>query len=103
MAGFFRTLEDGLMLTVRVTPKASRDVVSGTMATPDGLALKVAVTAPADKGKANAAVIALLAKSFGVAKSQITLTLGETDRRKVLRISGDPAVLKATAQTWMPT
>lgn len=89
------------MLTVRVTPKASRNAITGTMATPDGLALKVAVTAPADKGKANAAVIALLADAFGIAKSNITLTLGETDRRKVLRISGDPATLAATAQTWM--
>ena len=50
------------MLTVRVTPKASRDAIQGTMPTPDGLALKVAVTSPADKGKANAAVVALLAK-----------------------------------------
>ncbi|MGE3477590.1 MAG: DUF167 domain-containing protein [Rhodospirillaceae bacterium] len=98
---FFRPRAGGLTLTVRVTPKASRDAILGVMATPDGLALKVAVTAPADKGKANAAVIALLAKAFGVAKSNITLTLGETDRRKVLRISGDPATLAATAQTWM--
>lgn len=89
------------MLTVRVTPKASRDAILGTMATPDGLALKVAVTAPADKGKANAAVIALLARAFGIAKSNITLAMGETDRRKVLRVSGDPATLTATAQNWM--
>jgi len=98
---FFRTLDAGLTLTVRVTPKASRDAIVGVMATADGLALKVAVTAPADKGKANAAVIALIADAFGIAKSHITLTMGETDRRKVLRVSGDPATLAATAQTWM--
>jgi len=89
------------MLSVRVTPKASRNVVQGPMATPDGLALKIAVTAPAEKGKANAAVTALLAEAFGIAKSKITLTAGESDRRKVFRISGDPAALVATAQTWM--
>lgn len=89
------------MLTVRVTPKASRDAIAGTMATPDGLALKINVTAPADRGKANAAVIALLARAFGTAKSNITLIMGETDRRKVLRVSGDPAALTAIAQTWM--
>lgn len=89
------------MLSVRVTPKASRDAIQGAVATPDGLALKIAVTAPADKGKANAAVTALLAEAFGIAKSNITLTAGETDRRKVFRISGDPAALIATAQTWM--
>lgn len=98
---FFRGLDDGLMLTVRVTPKASRSAIQGTMPTPDGLALKIAVTAPADKGKANAAVIALLAGAFGIAKSNIALTAGDTDRRKVFRLSGNPAALIATAQHWM--
>ncbi len=89
------------MLAVRVTPKASRAAISGTMPTQDGLALKVAVTAPADKGKANAAVVALLADAFGIAKSNIVLTMGETDRRKVFRVAGDPAALSAIAQSWM--
>ena len=101
MLSFFRKNSDGLMLTVRVTPKASRNAIQGVMETPDGHALKIAVTAPADKGKANAAVLALLAKSFGIAKSHIILATGETDRRKVFRIAGDPAALTATAQTWM--
>ncbi len=69
--------------------------------TPDGLALKVAVTAPPDKGKANAAVIALVAKAFGVAKSNVTVSLGETDRRKVLHIAGATDALEAIAQQWM--
>lgn len=89
------------MLTVRVTPKASRTAIQGVMATPEGHALKIAVTAPADKGKANAAVCELLARSFGVAKSHVTVAAGETDRRKLLRISGNPVALKAIAQTWM--
>ena len=70
------------------------------MLTPDGHALKIAVTAPPDKGKANAAVTAVLAKAFGVAKSSVAVIAGETDRRKVLRISGDPAALSAIAQQW---
>lgn len=101
MAPFYRTFNDGLMLTARVTPKASRTAIQGVMATPDGHALKIAVTAPADKGKANAAVCALLAGAFGIAKSNVTVTAGETDRRKVLRIDGNPATLQAIAQTWM--
>lgn len=71
------------------------------MPTPDGEALKIAVTAPPDKGKANAAVVALLAKTFGVAKSSVTVVAGETDRRKVLRIAGEPAALSAIAQQWI--
>jgi uncharacterized protein (TIGR00251 family) len=98
---FFRRDQDGLVLTVRAAPKASRDAVVGPMPTPDGAALKVAVTAPADKGKANAAVIAVLAKAFGVAKRDVALISGEADRRKVLRVAGNPATLAAIAQTWM--
>ena len=89
------------MLSVRVTPKASRNAIQGPMPTPDGLALKVAVTAPADRGKANAAVTALLAEAFGIAKSSVALVSGAADRRKVFRIGGDPAALGATAQQWM--
>lgn len=98
---FYRADATGLVITARVSPKASRDAVQGIMATPDGQALKIAVTAPPDKGKANAAVAALLAKSFGVAKSSVTVVAGETDRRKVIRISGDPAALVSTAQQWI--
>ncbi len=98
---FFRADKDGLVITARVSPKASRTVIQGVMPTPEGQALKIAVTAPPDKGKANAAVTALLAKTFGVAKSSVTLMAGETDRRKTLRIVGDPAALAAIAQQWM--
>jgi uncharacterized protein (TIGR00251 family) len=101
VSGFVRALADGVTLTLKVQPKASRDAIAGVIDTPDGPALKVAVSAPPDKGKANAAVIGLLAKSFGVAKSRVTLTHGETDRRKVVRINGDPKALTAIAQQWM--
>ena len=95
---FFRADTEGLVITVRVSPKASRDAVTGVMATPEGQALKIAVTAPPDKGKANAAVCALLAKTFKVAKSSVAVVNGETDRRKVLRVMGDPLALSAIAQ-----
>lgn len=98
---FHRRDDRGLLVILKVQPKSSRDAIEGLVETPDGRALKVAVTAPPDKGKANAAVIALIAKAFGVPKSNVTLTLGETDRRKVLHIAGDPAALQAIAQQWI--
>jgi len=52
--------------------------------------LKARVSAVAEKGKANKALIALVAKSLGVAKSSVSLTSGETSRKKILRIDGDP-------------
>ncbi len=47
-----------------------------------------ASTAVPDKGKANAAVIALLAKALGVPKSAITLVSGDTARQKTVRVAG---------------
>ena len=100
---FFRARASGVTLTLKVQPKASRDAIEGAIETPDGWALKIAVSAPPDKGKANAAVIALLAKAFGIAKSRIAVTHGETDRRKIVELTGDPAHLSAIAQQWMPS
>jgi len=100
---FFRAGPSGVTLTLKVQPKASRDAILGAVETPDGWALKIAVSAPPDKGKANAAVIAVLAKGFEIAKSRIVVTHGETDRRKIVHIDGDPAHLSAIAQQWMPS
>jgi uncharacterized protein YggU (UPF0235/DUF167 family) len=60
----------------------------------DGSAvIRVRVTAVPDKGKANAAVIVLLAKALGVPKSAISVVSGETARLKTIAVAGDPAVL----------
>jgi len=69
---------------VRVQPKASANKILGEHAG----ALKVSVTAAPEKGKANAAVIALLSKELRVPKSWIEITRGETTRIKTLRIRG---------------
>ncbi|MBB4168327.1 hypothetical protein FHX09_002166 [Rhizobium sp. BK538] len=52
--------------------------------------LKVRVTAVPEKGKANKALVALVAKSLGVAKSSVRIASGDTSRKKILRIDGDP-------------
>jgi uncharacterized protein (TIGR00251 family) len=86
----------GGFLAVRVTPKASRNEVSGLFMTADGaVSLSVKVTAAPDKGKANAAVINLLAKNLGVAKSRLTLVKGGTDRNKTFQFTGPIEPLEA--------
>lgn len=86
----------GLLLAVRVTPKSSRDEVAGLYAAADGaVSLAVKVTAPPDKGKANKAVIETIARAAGLAKSSLSLVAGETDRNKVLLVTGNPAGLEA--------
>lgn len=59
------------------------------------------MTAAAQKGKANAALIKLLAKALGTPKSSIAITGGATDRRKTLLIEGDPAALAARIDAWL--
>jgi len=80
----------GVRLAVRLTPKAARDRIDGIVADSDGVtALKVGVTAVPEDGKANAALIRLLAKSWKLAKTDISLISGATDRRKLLLLAGD--------------
>ena len=62
----------------------------------DGSAvLRVRVKAVPDRGKANAAVVALVARSLGVPKSAVTLVAGDTARLKTLSIAGGDALARA--------
>jgi uncharacterized protein (TIGR00251 family) len=71
-------------LTVRVTPRASRDEVSGWR---DGV-LQVRLRAPPVEGKANEALRRLLAERLGIATTRIEITGGATARTKRLRVEG---------------
>lgn len=96
MADCFRLTETGLTLCLRVTPNAGRDAIEGVEQRDDGTAtLRIRVRAVPDKGKANAAVIALLAKALNQPKSALTLLAGDTSRLKTLAIAGDGPALAA--------
>lgn len=82
---------DHLRLAVRLVPGAGRTVIDGIEMLDDGgCFLRARVTAVAEDGKANKALIALLAKLLRQPKSAITIISGETARKKNLRIEGDP-------------
>jgi uncharacterized protein (TIGR00251 family) len=74
----------GVVLKVHAQPRASRDAIAGE----HNGALKVAVTAPPVDGKANAAIIKLLAKQFDVPKSAVEITAGHAGRDKRVAIDG---------------
>ena len=74
----------GTILPVRAHPGARRNEIRGVQ---DGM-LKVSVTQWPEKGKANKAVIELLAKKLGLKKSQIELVAGETSHQKRLLVRG---------------
>ncbi len=91
MAKALTALDDHARLTVRLTPSASRDAIDGFETGSDGEEhLKVRVRAVPEKGKANQALIALIAKVLGVPKNRISLVIGDTQRKKILRIEADP-------------
>jgi uncharacterized protein (TIGR00251 family) len=74
-----------------LTPNGGRDAIDGVEA--DGESdphLKVRVTAVPEKGKANKALILLIAQSLRIPKSSVSLISGDTARKKILRIDGDP-------------
>ncbi|GAA4172715.1 DUF167 domain-containing protein [Shinella granuli] len=82
---------DHVRLTVRLTPNGGRDAIDGWETGADGERyLKARVSDPPDKGRANKALVALIAKAAGVAKSAVRLVSGDTQRKKILRIDGDP-------------
>jgi len=86
---------------LKVAPKAASNRVAGIAADAEGgRVLKVAVTAPADKGKANAAVVKLLAKEWGLAKSDLEILQGTASRTKTLLIRGDGALLMRRLTEW---
>lgn len=92
----FRPAADGVTVALRVVPKAGRNRIEGTVAEADGgVALKISVTAPPEEGRANAAVIALLARAWRLPKSRLRVIQGAGGRRKVLHVEGEAGPLLA--------
>jgi uncharacterized protein len=90
----FAAAPDGARLAVRLTPKAAAARILGVIEDgAGGWALKVAVTAPPEAGKANDALLALLAKTLGLKRHALSLALGAADRRKLVHIAGNAADL----------
>lgn len=75
------------MLHVKVTPKARSERIKKETGTDGAVLYKIYVTAAPEDGKANEAVIKLLAKALGVAKSSLTITHGHTSREKTIKIN----------------
>ena len=81
---------DILILQIRLTPNASKDLVEGERVTADGKShLSVRVRAIPEKGKANKALIDLLAKYFDLPKRNLEVIRGSTSRLKSVSISAD--------------
>ncbi len=93
MNHFYQWQNKDLLLRIKVQPKASKDELSEIL----GDYLKVRITAPPVDGKANKHLIAFLAKTFKVAKSNVELISGETGREKRIKIHS-PKILPSIIQ-----
>jgi uncharacterized protein (TIGR00251 family) len=78
-----------MRLQVKVIPKSSRDRVVGWV----GNRLKVQVTAAPEQGKANAAVVDVLASALGLARRQVRIVSGESAPLKTIEVDGDTSLL----------
>ena len=78
-----------IRLSLKVVPKASRNRIVGWV----GDRLKVQVSAPPERGKANAAVVEALAQALGLPPARIRIVTGESSPLKIVEIQSDPAVL----------
>jgi uncharacterized protein (TIGR00251 family) len=93
---FLRRTSSGVTIELRVQPRSRRAALACS-----GGALKAAVTAPAEDGKANSALIDLLAEEWRLPKSVLEIMRGASQRDKVVRISGEPNRLAERIVAWM--
>jgi hypothetical protein len=85
-----------------VTPRAGRARIDGPAEEVGGArVLKVAVTVPPEDGKANRAVIELLAKEWQMPKSAFSIASGATGRRKSVAIAGDAGAIIDRLNAWL--
>lgn len=86
-------------MRIRATPNASKDEIFGTQIRDDGLCyLKLKVRALPAENDANIAIIALLAKTFGIAKSHLEIASGHKSRVKIILVKSPTVSIEALYQ-----
>ena len=96
---FIKPHKDGVTFSLHLQPSAGSDRILEIRITAEGEAvLRAQVTAAPEKGKANDALIKMLAKAWGFAKSDLSILTGRSGRRKVILIKGDRKEVIATLQ-----
>jgi hypothetical protein len=83
-----RAAATGVTLAVRAQPGAKRTAIGGIYGEGATAQLKIAVQAPPLEGRANEALIAFLAQTFGLPKNSVELVSGELSRSKVFLLEG---------------
>jgi uncharacterized protein (TIGR00251 family) len=97
----FAASAEGIQVAVRLTPRAGRTRIEGLAEHAGETVVKVAVAAPPEKGRANAALLEALAKEWRLPKSALKITVGARARRKTVLVAGDPSALLKRLEGWM--
>ncbi|MBT3532959.1 MAG: DUF167 domain-containing protein [Rhodospirillaceae bacterium] len=93
--------DDGVLISVRLRPGASANRIDGIQAMADGgRRLCLRVTAVPEKGKANQAMIKLLAKAWRIAAGRLSVVSGAKDRNKKLLLQGDGGADLVRLRQW---
>jgi uncharacterized protein (TIGR00251 family) len=96
-----RATADGVTLAVRARPGAKKTAITGVYGEGAAAQLKIAVQAAPVEGRANSALIAFLAETFGLPKNAVELTSGELSRSKVFLLRGvEVARAEALLSKW---
>ena len=87
---------DGLRVAIRLSPRAKSDRLLGIIATAEGgRTVKASVTAPAQDGRANEALLQLLARAWRLPRRDLSIVVGAASRSKIVRVVGEPRQLIA--------
>ena len=90
----FAPAAGGVRVAIRLTPRARAGRLEGIVRAADGAPmLKASVAAPPAEGRANDALLALLAKNWGVPRRDLAVVGGAKSRNKSVHVAGDPAEL----------
>jgi hypothetical protein len=101
--GPFTLGRHGVRVAVRLQPGAARDAVDGLVADAAGATwLAARVRAVPERGKANAALVKLLAKAWRLPAGAIAVAGGATGRNKIVEVAGGPELL-ARLRSWGET
>jgi hypothetical protein len=90
---FWRTLADGISVTVKVQPKSRRPGIQGRAVSAHGPCVRIGVNEPPTDGRANRAACAVLAAALQVPASAVSIVLGQASRDKILHVAGDATLL----------
>jgi uncharacterized protein len=87
---------DGVRVQIRLTPRARESRIFAVVPGAEGgAALKAAVTAPPEDGRANEALLQLLAREWRLPRRALAIVAGTTNRSKLVAVAGDPRRLMA--------